>query len=370
MVKLVGEDCYVRWMDDQNMAVKTKAEGLRVLQEVGRSLARLHLTPNGQKSRVLALEDARRHYHLDLNAGLDKAEEFCKKAARSKTARALFVKKVRGIWRRAKHHEGVGEFTKIIKRLYRLASLAGLDIFRDRAERDVLDNPALVERIAAYVRCTGSVYEYLDFVEKLMANPEQVYPDVNIALTESLLRIEPDTSSARRLQGLAKSLISRRNDIPGMNECAATATLLALRFGMRGLVSLLKRCFEDKKDRGSREVVRSAAIVYASRHREACREVQLVASTLLRNHLSNVVHLLSEVASFEEVPNRYRSRLRVNFDSVAGTKYLDMRVVLAARLLLLSEHRAVHDWVHEWKRRTALDAVSAYDKRLLRRLLR
>src|SRR5688500_16295737 len=37
MVQWVGEARYVRWMDDQNMAVKSRAEGLRVLSEVGRA---------------------------------------------------------------------------------------------------------------------------------------------------------------------------------------------------------------------------------------------------------------------------------------------------------------------------------------------
>src|SRR6202034_1709538 len=58
MVKLVGEQNYVRWMDDQNMGVLTRARGLEVLAEVGRSLSRLHLSPNAQKSKVLSLSEA------------------------------------------------------------------------------------------------------------------------------------------------------------------------------------------------------------------------------------------------------------------------------------------------------------------------
>jgi hypothetical protein len=80
MVELVGEDCYVRWMDDQNLGVPSKAGGLRVLSEVGRSLARLHLSPNTKKSRILTLGEARRHFHLDLNDMLDKAEATAKVA--------------------------------------------------------------------------------------------------------------------------------------------------------------------------------------------------------------------------------------------------------------------------------------------------
>ena len=80
MVGLVGEDNYVRWMDDQNLGVPSKAVGLRALSEVGKSLARLHLSPNSKKSRILTLSEARRHFHLDLNGMLDRAEAAAKAA--------------------------------------------------------------------------------------------------------------------------------------------------------------------------------------------------------------------------------------------------------------------------------------------------
>ncbi len=52
IVRMVGEDHrYVRWMDDQNIATGTRAEALRVLSEVGRSLARIHLAPNAQNDK-------------------------------------------------------------------------------------------------------------------------------------------------------------------------------------------------------------------------------------------------------------------------------------------------------------------------------
>ena len=51
MVAAAGEDAYVRWMDDQTFGAMSKADGLRILSAVGRSLARLHLTPNAGKSK-------------------------------------------------------------------------------------------------------------------------------------------------------------------------------------------------------------------------------------------------------------------------------------------------------------------------------
>lgn len=89
MVDLVGEGNYVRWMDDQNFGVPSRAAGLRTLSAVGRSLARLHLSPNGKKSKVLSLKEAKRHFHLDINALIDAADTLAKNAKTGPQKRAL-----------------------------------------------------------------------------------------------------------------------------------------------------------------------------------------------------------------------------------------------------------------------------------------
>jgi len=112
MGKLVGEENYVRWMDDQNMGVLSRGEGLRVLSEVGRSLARLHLSPNAQKSKVLSLSEARRHFHLDLNKLLDDADGIAKQVGARTASESTLRKKVSEIWKKAKTYEGEGSLRK------------------------------------------------------------------------------------------------------------------------------------------------------------------------------------------------------------------------------------------------------------------
>lgn len=370
MVRLVGEDRYVRWMDDQNMAVDSKADGLRVLGEVGRSLGRLHLTPNGQKSKVLTLAEARRHYHLDLNKLLDEAEELFKKSASSATAQKRFASKVRGVWRKARAHEGVGEFSKILKRVYRLAGLAKLPFLRSRSVSDILADPSLVDRVADYYRCTGTVAEYLDFVNTLFANPEQVYPDVTVALAESLLRIEPTKDDVPRLRSLTRALLQQDVKLPGDEIVVATSVLLVLRFGDSSLRRVLRRFFRDAKRPSKPSIARAAAIVYASSGVAGFNEVRECAGLLLRNHLSSLVRLINEIREYETVPKRYSSRLSLSSDSVAGLKFVDMRVVLTAKLLLLNARPSVKQWVVDWRNKVLKAEISEYDRRMLRRLVR
>jgi hypothetical protein len=158
MVGLVGEDNYVRWMDDQNLGVPSKAAGLGVLSQVGKSLARLHLSPNTKKSQILTLAEARRHFHLDLNEMLDRAEATAK-AAKTRRDRLRLSRQLRQIWSRAQAHEGTGEFDKVLRRLYRLAGFAHLRFLRRRASRDMLATPGLADRLCDYMRSTGTVLE-------------------------------------------------------------------------------------------------------------------------------------------------------------------------------------------------------------------
>ena len=110
--------------------------------------------------------------------------------------------------------------------------------------------------------------------------------------------------------------------------------------------------------------------MYASGGIRRFNEVKDQAGLLLRNHLSFLVRLINEIRRYDAVPERYRSRMSLAFDSVAGTKYVDMRVVLTAKLLLLNEHPKVTQWVKEW-RATVLEApISDYDRRMIRRLVR
>ena len=367
MVELTDADRYVRWMDDQTIGVQSYSHGLRVLGEVGRSLSRLHLTPNAKKSRILSLREARRHFHLDLNDALDQADELKK---RLPTRRAALAKLLRRIWRQANHHEGVGEFRKILSRMYRLAGLAGARFLRHRAVKDVLKDPDLAVRVCDYMRCCGTTSEYLTFVGKLLQHPQQVYPDVSVAVLESLLRVEAVADDARTIRRLASDSLAGKLRIPGAAECMAVAPLLLLRFGDRRSLPLLRRTLQEEYIAGHTPVVRSIAFVCASYGVDEFHAVRRVASKLLRSPLPEMVRLVERVQQYDVVPDRYKGRLELRFDAVAGCDYVDMRTLLTARLLLLSKKATIKVWVMNWKRDKLARNISDYDRSLIQRLVR
>jgi hypothetical protein len=368
MVALVGVENYVRWMDDQNFGVPSKAGGLRVLSEVGNSLAKLHLSPNAKKSRILSLTEARRHFHLDLNEMLDRAE-ITAKAAKTRRQRLTLGRDLRRIWARAQPHDGIGEFEKVLRRLYRLAGIAKMRLLRRRALRDILTNPGLGERISDYIRASGTALEYLAFSAAVTNHPEQVYPDVDLALTEGLLRVEGDNLISRRVRTTAASLLVGNNISPKLHLSRLLAPLLLLRFGDRRSLPVLKRCFDDERSAPPLPLLRASAIVFASYGISEFGEVRTSASRLLRNELATVVKLIERIRKYNDVPDRYKARLKPRYDSVSGTKYVDLRALLTVRLLKLSTSPEVIRWVSDWKTSVSAQSISPYDKALVRKLL-
>lgn len=268
----------------------------------------------------------------------------------------------------AQQYEGIGEFEKILKRMYRLAGFAGIRLLRRRATKDVLRAPDSATFVFSYMRCSGSVSEYLTWAENLLSHDEQIYPDVNVSLFESLLRLEAGPADARRIRQIAVGVLNKSMTIPGAAECAAIAPLLILRFGDRRSLPLLRQYFDDDNLTVSQPLLRSAALTFCSFGSNEFREVRRAASRRLMNHLADVVRLVEKIRGFTTVPDRYKARLEARYDPMSQTVYVDMRSLLTVRLLQLAKNKAVSSWVTQWKSTMSSKGVSAYDQQLLKRL--
>jgi hypothetical protein len=366
MVAYVGEDAYVRWMDDQNIGVSSRAQALKALSETSKSLARLHLTPNAAKSKVLSLPEARRHFHLDINRMLDKAE---KMPHRTRRERLLLGHEVKLVLKKVLAHEGEGEWEKVLKRVYRIAGLSRTRSLRAYCIAHVLQNPTLIRRIADYVRCSGTANEFLTFAQEVIQHEEQIYPDVNLVLVESLLRLEPSGTRSKTIRQIGSSLLSGKLKIVGWEECASVAPLLLLRYGDRRTLPSLRVCFERKIDTLPAQVIRASAVVYASFGISEFHNIRKAAGRLLRNNLAEMVRMVEKILSYKDLPDRIKPRIALYYDAVAGTKYVDMRALLSARLLGLNRRSEIRLWLAAKKQTLIAEPISQYDRCLLERLM-
>ncbi len=367
MVQLVGKNAYVRWMDDQVIGVNSRAEGIRVVSAIGASLADLYLTANAKKTRVLSLREAQHHFHLKTNARLDSLEGRIKS---HKERRRTLVRELGQLWRAALNHEDEGEWEKIQKRVYRLAGLTKARLLRRRALGDIVKSPTLTERIADYMRCSGSASDYLRFVRRVFKHEQQIHDDVELLLTESLLRLEVSGASARYVLKLAVNMTKAISEHRRHFAFAAPACLLILRFGDRRGRSHLRRCFRERITAKPMQLIRASAITYATYGRTEYRDVRRAAGVLLSNPLALMVRMTRRVQQFENVPERFKARLSVRLDTVRGRDYIDMRTFVALRLLMLNRRTPVRTWVRDWVRQAKRRKISSFDKRLLSKVMR
>lgn len=367
IVERVGERAYVRWMDDQNVGAHSRAEAWQVLALVGESVSRLHLTANTAKSRILSLAEARRHYHLDLNRKLDRLE-----AAPTATQadRRRLGKDLRLFWKSASQHEGTGEWDKILKRTYRLAALSGGRWLRARARRDVGQYPGMIDRIADYVRVTGTAEEYLTFAETVWNDPEQIYPDVNLALFERLLLVKGVGAAGVRIRRLAVDVLRRRVSWPGADWCHGVAPLVVLRFGDRRSAPVLRTYVRDHIDGVPHSAVRACAVVYASYGRAHYTAMRAVAGRMLKGELSECIRMLDQLVGYDAVPQRFNVQLQPIWDAMTRTDVVQMRRLLIARLLRLNRKPGVREWLSKGVATVlARPALDEFDRRLIRRLV-
>ena len=363
MIHELGERNFIRFMDDQNFGVNSRAEGLQMMGLLSRSLAQLHLTPNPLKSKILSISEARRHFHFDINRLLDDADDMPRSEHKD---RAELRKKVNEIWSRAKKLDGQGEWSKILKRLYRHAMHCGSRRFRRRARSDILQSPGLAQRVFAYMRVTGSVAEYLDFIEDLLHDDEQVYPDATRFAFESLLRLEPSGEELIRVRRLVSTTLRGRLRAVGAEHCQPVATLGLLRFGDRRSLPSLESCLNNPTS--SSELVRACAIVLSGYGPADTRQVRRIAARLLRNHLSHVVRLIDVIQRYRELPGRFHPRVKLEYDDGLQGKFIDMRALVTIRLLGLNRTALLRKWIADKRQEFLAEDLSQFDVKLLKRL--
>ncbi len=367
MAGFVGDGAYIRWMDDQNFGADSYAEGLNILKQCGDSLARLHLTPNASKSRILSLAEASRHFQFDINADLDVVGEMPRMTA---IERRDFRSALGQVWRKSRKFEKCGgEWGKVLKRFYRLAGIAGARFLRHRAMSDILREPTLTDRVADYMRVTGSAGQYVAFVLQLWRHEEQVFPDVNQVLAEGLLRAEPTPVEAAVIRKIASGLLSGKYNIPGWQRCAALAPLLILRFGDKRSLRLMKRLVANLDDVPHPAISKAVVAVYVSYGLAEYQEAVSAASRLRNNHLAHFLRMIDLSLQYDSVPDRFKIRREPVYDTVAGMQRVDMRKLLVLRLLRLNESKAVKRWVRDTRDWMTKQDVSPFDKGLVKRLL-
>jgi len=204
----------------------------------------------------------------------------------------------------------------------------------------------------------------------LWQHDEQVYPDVNHLLAEGLLKLEPAKNEAARIRKIASDLLREKYRFPGWQRCALVAPLLVLRFGDRRSLPLLNRHVTNLDKTPHPAIAKAALAVYVSYGIEEYRVAEAEASLLRDNYLAYFLRMVRACMDYDDVPERFKVRRAPNYDPVSGNKRVDMRKLLALRLLTLNNKKSVRKWVDDARHWMMQQEVSQYDKMLVENLLR
>ena len=219
------------------------------------------------------------------------------------------------------------------------------------------------------MRWTGSTTEFLTFARLVWSHPEQIHEFVNFEVTECFLRIEAFGTERKALRQVASDLLTGKLRMPGAELCREVAPLILLRFGDRRSLPLLKRSLQEPSDGSFRSIRRSAGVVFASYGWFQYQLLRRVAARLQRRQFAELTYMVDRIVTYEELPQGTLARFRLRYDSSPTRSFLDMRDLLALRLLALNRKRAVLTELRRAKNSLMRKPLSPFDRKLLSVLL-
>jgi hypothetical protein len=365
MVSAFGVEGYVRWMDDQNIGVSSRAEGVRAVQFLQESLRRLHLTANGSKTQILSIASVKRHFHFKTNEELDELE---RSSPKTRAEIRAYNKNLSQIWIAAKKNEGVGQWEKILARVYRAAAATKSRRFKRRVKKDVVECPGLCERALQYHRVTSSATEHRRLINRILDDEAIFGDDLVQNCFESLLTTEASGGQARKLRELAIALMNGGHARSRHKICLSAAPLLVFRFGDRRSVPSLRARLHRDWDGMLPLYRRSCAAVYvAMKGRPALLEITKLVAERRTFDMSVFCLTLDALLKRKDVHQRVKDRVQLTSSFASGLKTLDTRKTLLIKLISLNQTKEVQNWVRD-KVAGFAPKVSSFERQWWKRL--
>jgi hypothetical protein len=203
VAQLVGEQNYARWMDDQNIGVRNVTHARKIVNELTRSLYQQRLTLNAGKTKFLSPDEVVEHFQLDANELLNKIQ---KKTAGEKFDISDARTEFENVWSEINQSPNrSGNWDKVLKRAYGLATKVGSTVMKQRAFDDLVEYPELADRIVNYFARQNCGDELLALFRKYMNSGENLFEAVEFSFLQGLMDIDPTGTLAGKLTKVVES---------------------------------------------------------------------------------------------------------------------------------------------------------------------
>jgi hypothetical protein len=241
VIEKVGEDHYVRWMDDQNIGARSLSEGRRIVNHLAHSLLEQRLTLNAGKTLFLTTEQVINEFHLDTNKALTKWATKWKRTTKPKR-RSILKLQLKSIYDEAPNKEK-GHWDKILKRFYGYVIQTNDRWLDDQSLEHLILYPDLCDRIFESFAKRGRIKSLLVLFRDYVDEGECLFEATESTFFNALLLANATPRREKLCLGLATEFISRKmGRTSGRPLGIASAILCYYWFGgdISALPSLLK----------------------------------------------------------------------------------------------------------------------------------
>jgi hypothetical protein len=203
VVENVGEEYYVRWMDDQNIGAMSMTGGRQIVRVLNTSLSSQRLTLNAGKTLFLTQDQIVKHFQLLPNEALDSWETSWKERLEEEraAARGAFESLWIDICARADRE---GHWDKVLKRAYSIATKVDSAALESRAYEDLITFPELASRIFMYYAQRNRTDQLTSLFREYCDRGESLYEATEAMFFESCLLLDCERASEATVVTLAR----------------------------------------------------------------------------------------------------------------------------------------------------------------------
>jgi hypothetical protein len=286
MADLVGEEKYVRWMDDQNIGTPSFAHARHAVNKLTRSLGHQRLTINAGKTRFLTPPQVVDHFQLVANESLDEWTKANRYVAPGNVVRARRDLRARWTTILASKTVGVGNWEKILKRIYALAVQVDMPDLESQALGHLVEYPELADRVFSYFARRNRSKALIELFKTYRTSGEDLYEATDAEFFAATLRLVPTGREIQQLRSLALSFARRK----GRTRPLARAGAVFLLYWMGGSGEVLESLYTREDAAGlPKEVARAWLACTVARSPDSLNRLQ----ALLLGHPSDDVARLA-----------------------------------------------------------------------------
>jgi hypothetical protein len=363
MVEVVGEDKYVRWMDDQNIGTPSTADARRTVNLLTRSLGQQRLTINAGKTRFLTPPQVVDHFQLVANESLDQWSKTHSPFTPVNVIQARQELRTKWAAILSSNTVGVGNWEKILKRMYAYAIQVDIPDLEDRAFSDLVEYPELADRIFQYFAARNRSRALIDLFKTYRVSGEDLYEATDADYFTSTLRLVPTGKEAQELRSIALSFARRK----GRARPLAQAGAVFLLYWMGATGDILETLYSREEAAGlPKEVARAWLACTVARSPGALIRLQALLLGHPSDDVARLARFLNDMTdgAMTTAPRLGGSRPRWPQPG----KYFDARQWLMLELIANSPNAAMRRRVAQVLPTYEATALLGPEKRVLKRI--